>query len=94
VFALLYWYTFLGGLFTFLGLILASTHTIVWSDKPGISYTLLISELLLVKNKSRMDFDFSVKCVSLLTTSSRQLSWQISSSCLHCLVFCALHLME
>jgi hypothetical protein len=27
----------------------------------GIEWTLLISELLLVKNKSRMDFDFSVK---------------------------------
>jgi hypothetical protein len=29
-------------------------------------------------------FDFSVKWVSSLTTCSRQLSWQISSSCLHC----------
>jgi hypothetical protein len=86
VFALLYWYTFLGGLFTFLGLILASTYTISWSDIPGITSTLLISELLLVKNKSRMDFDFSVKWVSSLTTCSRQLSWQISSSCLHCSV--------
>jgi hypothetical protein len=47
-------------LFTFLGLILASTYTISWSDIPGITSTLLISELLLVKNKS-MDFDFSVK---------------------------------
>jgi hypothetical protein len=35
VFALLYCYTFLGGLFTFLGLILASTYTISWSDIPG-----------------------------------------------------------
>jgi hypothetical protein len=47
--------------FTFLGLILALTYTISWSDIPGITSTLLISELLLVKNKSRMDFDFSVK---------------------------------
>ena len=60
VFALLYWYTFLGGLFTFLGLILASTYTISWSDIPGIISTLLISELLLVNNKSRLDFYFSV----------------------------------
>ena len=79
VFALLYWYTFLG-------LILASTYTISWSDISGIISTLLISELLLVKNKSRMDFYFSVKWVSSLTTCSRQLSWQISSSCLHCSV--------
>jgi hypothetical protein len=43
------------------GLILASTYTISWSDIPGITSTLLISELLLVKNKSRMDLDFSVK---------------------------------
>ena len=50
VFTLFYWYTFLGGLFIFLGLILASTYTISWSDIPGIISTLLISELLLVKN--------------------------------------------
>jgi hypothetical protein len=39
MFALLYWYTFLG-------LILASAYTISWSDIPGIISTLLISELL------------------------------------------------
>jgi 1,4-dihydroxy-2-naphthoate octaprenyltransferase len=57
---LFYWYTFLGGLFIFLGLILTSTYTISWSDIPGIISTLLISELLLVNNKSRLDFYFSV----------------------------------
>jgi hypothetical protein len=40
------------------------------------------------------NFKEKVLNVSSLTTCSRQLSWQISSSCLHCLVFCALLLME
>ena len=63
--------TFLGGLTTFLGFKLASMYTISWSEIPGITSILFISELLLVKNKSSVDSEVAAICVGLVTTCSK-----------------------
>jgi hypothetical protein len=55
---------------TFLGFKVASMYTISWSEIPGITSILFISELLL-KNKSSVDSEVAVICVGLVTTCSK-----------------------
>ena len=48
----MYWKTFLGGIFTFMGRRLDTIKTALWSEMPGIVSTLLMRVGLLVKKSS------------------------------------------